>query len=118
MRALLLMLSLLLGSDAVFAQSMNSGNARLPGCRSVITNQSTQDPNSLMSQGICAGEMTALISVSPFLQKGYAFCKPENATVAQAIQIVLKATDNAPERNHTDLVVLAIDALAQAWPCK
>ena len=117
MKALLIMVSLLLSNDMVFAQSMNSGNARLPGCRGVIANQATQDPNSLMSQGICAGEMIALIAASPFLQKEYAFCKPENTTVSQAIQIVLKATDTAPERNNTDFVVLAIDALARAWPC-
>jgi hypothetical protein len=36
------------------------------------------------------------------------------ATVAQAIQIVLKATDSAPERNHIDRAVPAIGALARA----
>lgn len=118
MKASLVALPLLLISNLVLAQSVNSGTARLAGCRNVLSSQATQDPNNLMSQGVCAGEMTALIAASPFLQKEYAFCKPEKATVMQAIQIVLAATDRTPERNHLDFVVLAIDALARAWPCK
>jgi hypothetical protein len=111
---------LLIGGDSLAEESLNSGARRLPGCRSAISGEAARDQREAMSQGLCVGQIVALFATSdlPGMDKTYSFCKPSGATIAQAIKIVVKSTNDAPERNSTDFVVLAIDALATAWPCK
>jgi len=109
---------IVLCGNAAFADSSNSGNIRLPGCHNAAAGSPVAGEADAMGRGICLGEITALIAMSGFLQRPYAFCVPSGGTAGQATRIVLKAIEGAPERTHIDFVVLAIDALARAWPCQ
>ena len=109
---------LLCSTGSALAESLNSGNRVLRGCRGVLQEKPVQDTADAMTIGLCAGEIAALFAASDFLKKEFSFCKPSDATVYQGIQVVVQATDSAPESNHKDFVVLAIDALARAWPCR
>ena len=45
------------------------------------------------------------------------FCVPKEATEEQFARIILKYSDNHPEKLHLSAVVLVIEALTSAFPC-
>jgi hypothetical protein len=45
-------------------------------------------------------------------------CAPPDATLKQAVSIVVDYIDSRPERMHEYFNALALEALRAAWPCK
>jgi hypothetical protein len=96
-------------TPAVAQPDINSANYRMQGCRDFV-NQSSGD----FDAGICVGIMNALIFVGIPL----GICKPTQATIGEAIRVVVQYIDARPARLHEDFDMLAIEALRKAWPCQ
>jgi hypothetical protein len=66
-------------------------------------------------QGICTGIIDTIGLM------GVAFhrvCLPNGVTTRQAVAVVVQYIDKRPARMHEAFKILAIEALAAAWPCK
>jgi hypothetical protein len=111
MRKLMLALALLavsLGS-AHGSPDTDSGNYMLKGC------QEFMDDNfqgNRFNQGKCVGVIATILIL------GDTVCQPQEAARGQAIMVVINSLERHPETLHRDFRDLAIDALAEAWPCK
>jgi len=104
MKVLLLGLFVLLMSFNALAQSM-TGQQLLNGLE--LPNS---DPNKLQYVKV-VGDIT-------FKWEGQSHCKPEGATVGQAIAITEKFLKANPEIWHMNAYDITGVALGQAWPCK
>jgi hypothetical protein len=87
-------------------------NDVMPGCRAVISHFGTpQRPDNELMEGFCLGVVAALF------QRGRGICPPQQATVEQALRIVVQHIDSRPARLHESFYDLATDALRTAFPC-
>jgi hypothetical protein len=97
-----------------------SADNRMRGCRELlrITDNAAEEPNRDPSNayrvGICFGTINALIAVGIPL----GICEPPHATNEQAIRVVVQYIDARPARLYEDFLLLAIEALRNAWPCQ
>jgi Rap1a immunity proteins len=107
---------LVLAPDYSAAQGSNNANERMPGCRDLI-HDGSRDQSDAASQGLCLGEVVALLELAPLLPEPFRSCKPPGATPGQAVRVIVQYIDNAPERSHLNFILLAAAALARAWPC-
>jgi hypothetical protein len=101
-----------------------TANAMMRGCRALSSGSpppsDTPSMESLrMAQ--CGGAISALLFEATMSQAiiGKAlFCTPTGVTTDQALRVVLAYIDKHPERQHERFVQLALEALADAWPCE
>jgi Rap1a immunity proteins len=113
MKLIVALAVLLLASGPAIAQRQNNAIERLPGCREA----DAQSLNDAFEQGVCLGEIVALIEAGPIFQDPYRFCKPPGATAGQAKQVIVSYIETVPTRMRESFVLLAVEALARAWPC-
>ena len=103
----------LICAGSTWAQDLSSANATMPGCRNYVQNdgrpRSAQDA---FDQGICLGIVKAIVVTDANM------CPPASAVLAQAMRVVTQYIDSRPARLHEDFIVLTIEALRTAWPCK
>jgi hypothetical protein len=78
------------------------------GCRDFIA-RSTNNP---YAQGLCAGKVEAVAVFATGI------CAPSEATTGQMIRVVARYIDERPARLHENFLVLAREALRDAWPCR
>jgi Rap1a immunity proteins len=109
MRGIALVAAMVLNSEAALAES---ANLRMPGCRSFA--KQGMDSRQIFAAGVCSGIVEALISVGPALE----ICKPSGANYGQSTQVIVQYIDQRSARMHEEFIVLAIEALRAAWPCK
>src|SRR5579863_5262613 len=112
----LLLLSLFLAAPCTAQtdnQDVSSANFMVPYCRLVIS-----DPGRDFWSGTCFGEIVALLNAEPFLSVDLKACVPSGVTPAQATQVVLNYIDARPQLMHKAFLVLAVDAMKAAWPCR
>jgi Rap1a immunity proteins len=107
----LLTLVLLAGSDWVEPSfpPITSATYQLPGCKAKL-----QD----FKEGICAGAIWGIgfvINDSPDPQA----CAhiPKRVTLADEVEVVVRYIEARPERLDQSFRQLAVEALADAWPC-
>lgn len=112
MKVIIVLVGLVLGSMSANAQDVSSGNIMLQGCEDAISNRAT------FLAGVCAGIIEGLRFGGPTLDKGLAFCVPNNIARGQAIRVVLKFMNEHPQDLHEDFIVLASVSLLNIWPCK
>jgi len=94
--------ALLAQQGGAAAQSQkSSANYMTPYCQEFV-NSTNRD---LFLQGVCA-------------RSRFGICAPKEATVGQAVRVVVAYIDQRPERMHESFRQLAIEALQQAWPCR
>jgi Rap1a immunity proteins len=102
-----------------------SANVLLPACK-VILEKSTPTGftgvtvQQIYDGAICAGMMSALLSVGWDRMLGDRFCVnvPPGATREQAIRVTVQYIEARPQRMHEPFVSLAVEALHDAWPCE
>lgn len=87
--------------QTALAQDM-SGNALMPGCRAVLTYSNTD----LLNQGMCVGEVSAVIEARELLAPTIKFCMPAGVNRGQAVRVVVKYVDEAPQMSHKPFVQL------------
>lgn len=101
------------------ATSHANGAQLLSQCNSVIRvldGDRLEDP---IGAGYCMGLMQGIIETTRFYQdrdKSLA-CLPEGLEKGQAARVVTKFLNEHPERLHETSALLAIVALATAFPC-
>jgi hypothetical protein len=95
------------------AADIVSANYFLPGCKSALSDKMFTQAEAL-EQGRCTGFVQAFLALSPALD----FCQPREATIGQAVAVVVKYVEARPERIHEPFGSLTLEALKAAWPCK
>ena len=111
MRVILLVV-MLLGSLGVSASDISSGNNLLEQC-----DEWEKVGGEGFHTGYCMGFINGVRS-SVMLFKLNTTCIPEAVTLAQSIRVVHKYLNEHPERLHEHKIILTLDALKEAFPCK
>jgi hypothetical protein len=76
-------------------------------------------PMHFMELGRCAGEVMGLADMLVMLNgRGFSACPPAEATPGQILSVVVTTLKQIPARLHENFAVLAIAAMATAWPCQ
>ena len=96
-------------STASAQQETASANRRMPGCRGAVT---PNDNSDRFLKGVCTGAVDALMAAVDDI------CPPPQATIGQALRVVVKYIDDRPARLHEDFKSLAVEAMRASWPCK
>ena len=86
-----------------------------PGCRAIVADQTETSP---LKAGVCGGSVATLMFVGDALPPPYRVCPPGDATLDQAVRIVVDHFEARPTRWHEPFVVLALEGLSAAWPCR
>jgi hypothetical protein len=107
-----LILAVMLLPNWASAQSNNSANDNMPGCRNFIK-KSAENVVDAYRQGICVGTIDGLL----FASVGKV-CLPKDSTLGQAMRVVVAYIDARPARLHEDFRLLSLEALREAFPCK
>jgi Ssp1 endopeptidase immunity protein Rap1a len=88
-----------------------------PGCEAVINRTRPPDLVAAASLGHCEGTVSTVLLLASSLKEPASICRPKDATIAQAIRVVLAYLNKNPQRLHDLFSVLTVDALREAWPC-
>jgi len=105
----LLAISVFTAEPALAAADLHTAAGVMPGCRNFLADNDT----SLLVQGMCFGEVTALFET--FAGK----CAPPNVAGEQLMRTVVDYIDSQPRaRLNETFNHLAIEAMMKAWPCK
>ena len=116
MRALLVLLALFLVNRPAEAQTARS---LLEGCKQFLDQVAVgKDLVVVYNGGVCSGIVTAIFHLGPQLQPSARFCAPPNATMGDALRIVVTYIDAHPGQQETPFNILALEALRDGWPCK
>jgi hypothetical protein len=91
-------------------EDRDSANFMLPACRGFLNHSGA----NILFQGRCAGVIEGMV----YLGKSQCVDVPGEATVTQAVSVVVAYIDARPARMHESFNKLAIEALRAAWPCK
>jgi len=86
----------------------------MPGCRGFIKDGASPADSTYsvgLSHGKCVGIVQTLVSVG-------SMCNPHSVTIKQNIEIVVQYIDSRLARLHEDFIMLALEALREAWSCK
>jgi hypothetical protein len=111
-----LLAATLLPSIADARPDITSANYMLPACRSFV--QGTKvETTAYPEQAFCVGIVSALIHVGVNLPPNVRSCRPDGATIEQAMRVVLAYIERRPQRMHDGFKELALEALHEAWPC-
>ena len=101
--------SVLRAVPASAAGDLHTAAGVLPGCKNFLAGNDT----SLLVQGMCFGEITALFET--FTGK----CAPPDLPGAQLMRTVVDYIEGQPRaRLNEPFNHLAIEAMMKAWPCK
>jgi hypothetical protein len=92
----------------------NSANLIMPACEGFLAHND-HDLLSAYRQGICAGEVQGVWATANAVGR---VCSPPQATVGQAVLVVMRFINARPARMHEPFSLLALEALTTAWPCK
>src|SRR5690349_15301632 len=110
---ILLLLAFLTFTDRG-SHAQETGNSYREGCRVMALQSRTGDAGKAAK---CLGFISALMAVGEHLSGSSRFCSPGTATIGQGVEIVNKFMDEHPSELHRPFALLAVFALASAWPC-
>jgi hypothetical protein len=99
------------------AEDLVSGNDFLPACKTEL-NGPADNTAHVHDAGICNGVIKGLMTVADVLPPSLRFCIPDGMTIAPAIGVTVAYLEAKPERRNESFVLLALEAFADAWPCK
>jgi hypothetical protein len=90
-----------------------SAESVLPGCRNATDPAFTE-----YKHGICFGVIAAALLYADALANPLTFCPPADIDTAEAVALVVRRLDTAPESWKFDFRELVITILQREWPCK
>lgn len=103
---------------AIAQPDQTSANHIMPGCRDVALainfSKDEESKEDLYRMGFCAG----IISGLSYMAQTYGICLPAGVTAEQATRVVVQFIDGQPARINENFMLLAVEALRGAWPCK
>ena len=76
-------------------------------------------PDSSM-YALCLGQVSAYVRAFTFAQVAgmeEVYCMPRNATVGQAIDVLVKYLKENPSKRHAGGEVIFLASMSEAWPC-
>ena len=105
----LLAINVFSAEPTLAATDLHTAAGVMPGCRNFLAGNDT----SLLVQGMCFGEVTALFET--FAGK----CAPPDVPGQQLMRTVVEYIDSQPgARLNEPFNHLAIEAMMKTWPCK
>ena len=105
----LLAIDVFSAGSSLAAADLHTAAGVMAGCRNFLAGNDT----SLLVQGMCFGEVTALFET--FAGK----CAPPDVAGEQLMGTVVEYIDSQPHaRLNEPFNHLAIEAMMKAWPCK
>ena len=102
---------------AVAEPDQTSADHIMPACRDVaalMTFSNTESKEDFSRMSFCVGIITGL----SYMGQPYGICLPVGATSQQAARVVVQYIDGRPERMNENFMLLTVEALQAAWPCK
>jgi Rap1a immunity proteins len=96
----------------------SSANYMMPGCKYGL--DPDKGPSILMfDAGVCVGIVGGIAHMLDPRNRGD-WCAdiPASATRQQMVRVVVRFIEARPNLMHQDFMLLALMALADAWPCK
>lgn len=87
-------------------------------CSALASGAVVGDKNTAAYAGICAGIVHVLMVTGAHFQEKMRSCAPGAANVVQGAKVLSAYLSRHPERLHQPVVILAIDAFREAWPCR
>jgi hypothetical protein len=120
MRAAVVGAFIALSVTAAGAQQQDVASARavLPGCKYYVALADGQKPELTVQMAVAAGYCTAALDA---LMASSAFdpvmCPDSDIDRATAMLVFIRYIEARPQRLHERFLVLAREALRQAWPC-
>jgi hypothetical protein len=116
-RSSAILIGILFASNApAQARDTSSSNYYLPGCQIAIENPELVKASDYYKTGLCMGVVTTLFSLAGDHINN--ICAPPTSTVNQALRVVVQFLKQHPEATHLSFIELAIEAMAEAWPCR
>jgi Rap1a immunity proteins len=67
---------------------------------------------------VCLGNVQAVGYLGEALPAPYKICVPRGVTPEQSVRVVIQYLTARPDRLHEPFIALAVEALAQTWPCR
>lgn len=102
---------------AAAQEDVQSANYLIDACR-VVASGATPKGDEMFQAGLCIGKVEALSWVATGLTDDrLRSCRPSAVTPKQIAKVVVTYLDRNPARLHEPFVGLALEALANAWPC-
>jgi hypothetical protein len=104
-----------------------TANEVMKGCRASVAGPTSGDATISYWRGVCVGTVHSLTMMAEALTLAgaskFPVCPPRRQgqtdwTIGQSVRVVAKYIDDRPNRLHESFSKLAIEALAEAWPCK
>ena len=94
-----------------------NGNDLIDACRA-IANGTAPTADTALRVGICRGEIEALNWLAPgAYDQSLRSCVPTNVMSREMAKVVVDFMDNNRDRLREPFEGLALEALAQTWPC-
>lgn len=111
------------GSASAEDLNVDTGNGMLTACTDFLKDQAGSESKKIFESGVCAGQVHGVLATLKLMQKAnpnkVTYCIPETGiTNGQGVRVYVKFLNDYPEKLHMDSVSLAIEAFAQAYPCK
>ena len=92
-----------------------NGSDLIEACRAAASGS----PLTTVQQGMCVGEVVALAWLAPGqINSALRSCVPDNVDAQQMVQVVVNYLDRNQDRLRVPFEGLALEALAQRWPCQ
>jgi hypothetical protein len=108
--------ALALTASTACADIVPNGFNMLPRCRAFVNNVASDSP---LVQGFCEG---VVFGVGVMLEQprlpNRCVDIPSDVSYRQLVLVVVRYIEARPNRMHEAFVILARDALIDAWPCR
>jgi hypothetical protein len=124
MRILLVGIFCLWGSLGLAQNHTTSATANyaLAGCKTYLAliEGRPAEAKYAMQMGFCQGSIDAIAWLNSvgLVLSGVWWCVPQGVDNDQMLRVVIRYVDARPQRHHESFALLALEALAAAWPCK
>jgi hypothetical protein len=102
-------------STVALGQQSSRAEAYYLGCKAFAQDRFNQA--SAVSQGGCAGAMSALLGVAGHLKPEFEFCPPSGVNAGQMARVLVAGMDIHPQLMHGPFIELAITIFRDTWPC-
>jgi hypothetical protein len=103
-------------------QESTSANYQLPACKAFLEPYPKTRARPDLDQGFCVGMVTGIVFMAQDSGVANACTHiPDAVTIGQKVRVVVQFIESwkdiEPNRLHEPFMRLALDALANAWPC-
>lgn len=87
-------------------------------CRAFIDRQKPHDAGAAFKEGVCVGVIETVMRLAPGMNATFRFCPSRDATLAQAMPVLIEYIDAHPAMLKYDIRDVASLAFRRMWPCR